>query len=48
MHVGIPEIPLPESMAGKPSPGKREILQAVVLAPHYLVTIANLSFSKEL
>jgi hypothetical protein len=48
MHVGIPEIPLPESMVGKPSPGERALLQAVALSPHYLVTIANLSFSKEL
>jgi ribosome-binding ATPase YchF (GTP1/OBG family) len=46
MHGGTPEIPLPESMAGQPSPGKRTLLQAVVLAPHYLVSIANLPFSK--
>jgi len=47
-HVSTPEIPLPESMVGQPSPGKRTLLQAMVLAPHCLVSIANLPFSKHL
>jgi hypothetical protein len=46
-HTGTPEIPLPESMAGQPSLGKRTLLQSLVLAPHYLLTNANPSFSKQ-